>query len=127
MIKNRYSHYSYVNKLAAHKPYFLFRNNSSKYNDTLLISFLAKEETRMFGSRQQTYSSSKTLQEIFQGIIYTNNNVSDVAIPSKLFKEQGVIETCDLPIYRSLFCVFKDKPPEYKEVIGKQPNSKKYF
>ena len=43
VIQNRYSHYSYDNKLTAHKPYDLFRDNSSKSNDNVSINSFPKE------------------------------------------------------------------------------------
>ena len=136
VIQNRYSHYNYDNKLTAHKPYDLFRDNSSKSNDNVSINSFPKEVQCASGLshdlRQTSHPSSKSFLEIIHGTIYTNNNASDMLISSNSGEEHRGINGLELPTYRSLsFCIMKDQPPAYYEVTGIKPRvdevSKKYF
>lgn len=132
VIENRYSHSSYDNKLTAHKPYDLFRSNSSKFKDTVSINSFPKEGACASDLKETSHPSSKSFLEIIHGTIYRNNNVSDIPISSNSAEEHKGIKKVDLPTYRSLsICVMKDQPPTYHEATGIKPHadevSKKYF
>ena len=124
VIKNRYSYYSYDNKLTAHKPYDLFRSNSSKSNDAVSADSLPKEDACVSDLKQTSHPSSKSSMEIIHGTIYTNNDISEISISSNSVEEHREFKKFDLPTYRSLsFCVMKDQPPTYHEVTGIKPHA----
>ena len=124
VIKNRYSYYSYDNKLTAHKPYDFFRSNSSKFNDAVSADSLPKEDACASDLKQTSHPSSKSSMEIIHGTIYTNNNISEISISSNSVEEHREFKKFDLPTYRSLsFCVMKDQPPTYHEVTGIKPHA----
>ena len=124
LIENGSTHYSYNNKLAAHKPYDFFRGNSREYTKTASIKSFAKEKTFAFRSKESNSSSSNAFMGTIEDTIHTNKNVSDVVISSNSFEEPWVIQSIDLPTYRSLLlCVLEDQPPGYQEVTEKLPDN----
>ena len=124
MTENGSTNDSYKNKLAAHKPYDFFQDNSRKHTETVSIKSLAKGETSAFRSKEPNCSSSKVFMVTTKEAIHTNKSVSDLVISSNSFEEPWVIQNIDLPTYKSLlFCVLEDQPPGYQEVTGKIPNN----
>ena len=131
-IENTSTNCSYHNKLAAHKPYDFFSGNSRKYTDTVLINSFIKEKTFAFSSKESNCSSSNAFMGKIKDTIHTNKSISDVMVSSNSFEEPWVIQSIDLPTYKSLLiCALKDQPPGYQDGTGKISNknevSRKFF
>ena len=121
-IENGYTHDSYNNKLAAHKPYDFFTGNSRKYAETVSIKPLANEKIFTIRSKESSCSSSNSFMVKTKETIRTSK--SNLAISSNSCEEPWVIQNIDLPTYRSLLlCVLEDQPPDYKEVTQTIPNN----